>query len=167
MGTMVLRLARRARWLIAVSLCFVVSVAAAHAAGAAGPPFQASGSFAEISFAQSNIRTADGVTFFDFTEQDLLSGTFTGTSVIDGSCVVRASGQGVCHAFETFTGMVDGESGTARFSDVIFLDLTTGAVRGTFTIVSGTGGLANLRGHGTFQGIAASGTYTAKLVFAP
>ena len=164
----VLRAARRARWLVALSLSLAVLLPAANPAAAAGPPFEASGSFVQTSFVQSNIRSADGVTLFDFTEHDSLSGTFSGTSVIQGSCVVPASGQGVCHAFETFTGTVAGESGTARFSDVIFLDVTTGALNGSFTVVGGTGGLASLHGHGTFQATAGvPGTYTGRLVFAP
>jgi hypothetical protein len=164
----VLRAARRACWLVALSLSLAVLLAGASLAAAAGPPFEASGSFVQTSFVQSNIRSADGVTFFDFTEHDALVGTFSGTSVIQGSCVVPASGQGVCHAVETFTGAVEGESGTARFSDVIFLDLTTGAVHGSFTVVGGTGELASLHGHGTFQGTSgAPGTYTGRLVFAP
>jgi hypothetical protein len=51
--------------------------------------------------------------------------------------------------------------------DVIFRDPTTGASHGIFVIVSGTGGLANLHGSGTFQGIMGAGTYTAQVFFAP
>jgi hypothetical protein len=163
----VLRSARRAGWLVALSLSLAVLLAGASLAAAAGPPFEASGSFAQTSFVQSNVRSAGGVTFFEFTEHDTLSGTFSGTSVIQGSCVVRASRQGVCHALEILDGSVDGESGTARFRDVIFLDLTSGAVQGTFTVLGGTGGLARLRGHGTFQGAEGAGTYAGRLVFAP
>jgi hypothetical protein len=37
-----------------------------------------------------------------------------------------------------------------------------------FTVVGGTGELASLHGHGTFQGTpGAPGTYTGRLVFAP
>ena len=155
-----------ARWLIASSL-LVGGLLWATPAAAAGPPFAASGSFVQTSFVQSNVRSADGVTFFDFTEHDTLSGTLSGTSVIQGSCVVRASGQGVCQAVETFTGTVAGRTGTVQFRDVVSLDTTAGTSQGRFTIVSGTGDLANLRGHGTFRGLGTTGTYTGRLVFAP
>jgi hypothetical protein len=160
--------APRTRRFLAVSLLLGALVLVAQPAAAAGRIFSASGSFVQESFVQSNIRSADGVTLFDFTEHDSLAGTFSGTSVIEGSCVVRASGQGVCQAFETFSGTVESASGTATFSDVVFLDLTTGAVHGTFTVVSGTGDLADLQGHGAFQGTSgAPGTYSGTLVFAP
>jgi Protein of unknown function (DUF3224) len=109
----------------------------------------------------------DGVTLFDFTEHDTLAGSFTGTSVLQGSCVVRASGQGVCQARETFTGTAFGQSGTVQLQDVSFTDQTTGAIHGTFTIVGGTGNLANLHGHGTFQGMGTTGTYAGQVVVAP
>jgi hypothetical protein len=38
-------------------------------------------------------------------------------------------------------------------------DVTTGTLRGRFTIPDGTGGLANARGEGTFQAVGDSGTY--------
>src|SRR5919198_465983 len=145
-----------ARWLLAWALV-VVGLLSATPTIAAGPPITASGSFVQTSFVQSNVRTVDGVTFFDFTERDTLSGTFSGTSVIRGSCVVRASGHGVCQALETFTGTVAGQTGTVQFHDVVALDLTTGTSQGSFTIVGGTGNLANLRGHGTFQGTGPPG----------
>jgi hypothetical protein len=116
----------------------------------------------------SNFRTAGANTFFDFTEHDSLSGTFTGTSVIQGSCVTHASGQTICQAVETFTGTVAGRCGagdSVRFRDVVRIG-PTGAAQGSFTVVGGTGALASVHGHGTFQG-ASTGTYTAKLVFAP
>src|SRR5919201_6225654 len=114
----VLRAARRPRWLVALSLSLAVLLPAANPAAAAGPPIPASGSVVQTSFVQSNIRSADGVTLFDFTEHDTLTGTFSGTSVIEGSCQVQASGQGECHAVETFTGDVAGQTGTVEFHDV-------------------------------------------------
>jgi hypothetical protein len=156
-----------AGWLLALTLPFALLLAGSNLVQAANPHLQASGGFVQTSFEQSNIRSSGGVTRFDFVEHDTLSGTLTGTSVIRGSCVVRASGYGVCRAFETFTGTVEGESGTARFHDVIFLNLTTGAAHGTFTVVSGTADLANLHGHGTFEGTGGAGTYAGQLLFAP
>ena len=50
-------------------------------------------------------------------------------------------------------------------SDSYDLD-PSGSFDGTFTVVSGTGGLASLHGHGTFEGTSA-GTYEGQLVFAP
>jgi hypothetical protein len=137
-------------------------------AAAAGPPIAGSGSFQQLSFVPSNFRTAGGVTFFDFTEHDSLAGTFSGTSVIQGSCMTRASGQTLCVALETFTGTVAGQGGpgdTVVFHDVVTID-PTGMVAGAFAIVSGTGALASLHGHGAFQGTS-TGSYTALLVFAP
>ncbi len=166
MRTTVLRVltARRPLWLV-LSLSLATLLSAASLAAAAGPPFEANGTFVQTSFELSNVRSAGGVTLFDFTETDALSGTFSGTDVVQGSCVVQPSGQGVCHAFETFTGTVNGESGTVQFSDVFFLE-ATGAFRGTFTVVGGTGGLTSLHGHGTFEGTT-EGTYEGLLVFAP
>src|SRR5262249_22184507 len=119
-----------------------------------------------LSFATTNVRTAGGVTLFDFTEHDALAGTFSGTTVIEGSCVVKQSGESVCHAFETLTGAVNGVSGTILFNDVIVID-PSGAVSGAFTIVQGTGGVADLHGHGEFTSAGGAGSYTAQLVFAP
>jgi hypothetical protein len=137
-------------------------------AAAAGPPIPASGSFQQLSFVASNFRTADGVTFFDFIEHDSLSGTFSGTSVIQGSCLTRASGQTLCQALETFAGTVAGQGGggdTVTFRDVVAI-APTGAVQGSFTVVGGTGALANLHGHGTFEGTS-TGSYSGLLVFVP
>jgi hypothetical protein len=152
--------------LITLSLLVGWLLSANPAAAAAGPPVPASGTVVQTSFVQSNPRSAGGVTHFDFTEHDALTGTFIGTTVIQGSCAVGASGQGVCHAFETFTGTVAGQTGTLQFNDVIFLDLTTGAFHGTYTTING-GSLTNVHGRGTFQGTGTTGTYTGLLILAP
>ena len=162
------RLHQRTLRLLGFALALANFAFAAAPAAAAGPPVSASGSFQQVSFVPSNFRTADGVTFFDFTEHDALSGTFSGTSVIQGSCMTRASGQTLCQALETFTGTVGGRGGggdTVTFRDVVAID-PTGAVSGSFTIVSGTGSLANVHGHGTFEGTS-TGSYSGLLVFAP
>jgi hypothetical protein len=152
-----------ARWLI-VSV-FVVCALLRASPAAAATTIAASGGFLQTGFDQSNIRTVGGVTQFDFTEHDTLSGTLTGTSVIQGSCVVRTSGAAVCQAVETFTGTVAGQTGSLVFRDVVELG-STGTAQGSFTVISG-GSLATIHGHGSFEGVGTSGTYSAQLVVAP
>ena len=156
---------RRLLWL-AISCLLAGSLWTAIQASAAGPPFAASGSATTVSFTVTSVRSADGVTLFDFIEQDALAGTFSGTTVIDGSCVVKQSGESVCRGSETFTGTVNGASGTLTFNDVIGID-ASGVANGAFTIVGGTGDLADLHGHGTFTSSGGVGTYSGRLVFAP
>jgi Protein of unknown function (DUF3224) len=79
--------------------------------------------------------------------------------------VVQQSGQSVCQGFETFTGTVNGLSGTVQFADVVFVD-ASGAAHGVFTIVGASDALANLRGHGTFSTVGGVGPYEGRLVFA-
>lgn len=155
---------RRLAWL-APSLALAALLSVPSLAAASGRQFQASGTFVQTSFEMSNVRSVGSVTTFDFVETDILVGTFNGTDIVQGSCVVRSSGEGVCHAIETFTGTVDGISGELQFADVFFLD-ASGAFRGPYTITGGSGGLANLHGHGTFEGTT-TGTYEGRLVFAP
>jgi hypothetical protein len=145
----------------------VVLLLAANVAAAAGPPFEASGTFVATSIVQSNFRSADGVTFFDYTEEDTIFGTFSGTGLLQTSCVLRASGQGVCRGGTTFRGTVEGEFGIVQLRDVIFFDATTGAFHGTFTVLGGTGGLAGLRGHVSLEGASGAGSYTGQLAFTP
>lgn len=104
---------------------------------------------------------------FDFTEVDTLTGGLSGTSDLEGSCIVPPTGIASCRALETFTGTVDGREGTAQFVNVFAVDFSTGAFTGRFTSLGGTGDLANLRGEGTFQGVGATGTYALQVTFGP
>ena len=150
-----------------VALILVLSALPAHPAGAVGPPIEATGTYTRTSIAQSNIRTMGNVTMLDFTETQVWTGTFTGTTVLHGSCVVRPSLQAVCQAMATFTGTVAGRSGTAELHLVVFIDMATRVLHANFTIVGGTGDLAALHGHGTVQALRGTGPYEAKLIFAP
>lgn len=136
-------------------------------AAATGPPAAATGSFTQVSFVVSSERVVGSVFMFDFTETDLLTGTLTGTSVLEGSCAVPPTGSASCHALETFTGSVDGRAGTAEFWNVFEVDFATGSFSGRFTALGGTGDLANLRGQGTFEGTGTTGTYALRITFAP
>ena len=74
-----LPLPRRAHWLVALSLPLALCLPVAVPVVAAAAPITASGSYQQVDFVPSNFRSADGVTLFDFTEHDSLSGTFSGT----------------------------------------------------------------------------------------
>jgi hypothetical protein len=150
--------------LTALSIAFGLIVPTAIAAG---PPVPATGSFTQLTFEQSNVRTADGVTFFDFTATSSVSGTLSGASVASAQCVVRASGEGTCTSRETFAGTVLGRTGTAEFAEVLRGNFSTGSLTGSFTIVGGTGGLTNLRGQGTFVASSGAGTYSGWVAFGP
>ena len=153
------------RWVASGVLVVLLAVAAGPTVAAA-QTISASGTFTQNSFVPSSFRTVGGVTMFDFVEHDSLKGTLVGTTVINGTCVVQTSGDSVCQAVETFTGSVGDASGTLTFRDVVFVS-AAGAASGTFTIVSGTGGLATLHGHGSFQGVGGTGTYSGILATAP
>ena len=132
----------------------------------AGTSISGSGEFTQTSFTITGSHQAGPLTFLSFQETDALTGTLSGTSLIMGECIVFLSGESKCKAVETFTGSVEGMSGTLVFHDVINIDNNTGSVDGRFQIVRGTADLAGLRGQGTFSGGGGSGTYTATLILA-
>ena len=150
----------------AVLLTALLTLAAPSAAHAA-PPVSASGSVTQTSFVVTGSRTADGVTFFSFTETDSLTGSFVGHSEIAGECIQRSTGPILCQAHETFTGTVLGRSGTVDFLNLISVDPSTGAVQGRFTTLGGTGELAGIHAVGTFEAQGTTGTYSARIVVAP
>jgi uncharacterized protein DUF3224 len=114
------------------------------------------------------IRTAGNLTFYTIGERDLYSGAFNGTTIGNSTLAVDSTtGSFTVHGLHTFTGTVNGIQGT-----LIFQIVATGtfglSFLGQFTIVSGTGGLTNLHGEGTLQGIPGyAGTYTAQIHFDP
>lgn len=151
--------------LLVLTLAFVPLVfGAGTRAVQAAPPTAASGSFSSAPPTNVVTRSAGPNTIITDTFTSVLSGTFSGTSVFQERYVLRADGSFIDHAVETFTGTVNGVAGTATFVDVITGDTTS--FHGHFVVVSGTGGLANLHGHGTFEGSSTTGagTYSGQVL---
>ena len=138
----------------------------------AGAPIAGGGTFIQVSNTlNAPPRAADGNTFFSLTTTFLDSGMLSGTETDVFTFVTHPDGNTTFHGFATFTGdiVVDGSvvaSGTSRF--VLEGTGEGPSFQGALTILSGTGGLAKLRGHGTFAGtLGAGGTYTLDIHFEP
>jgi hypothetical protein len=116
-----------------------------------------------VSGTPPDIREADGNLIVSQTLTLAMIGTFDGTFAVEVRFVIHPSGEVNDHGFATFTGTVDGQYGTLQLRT----RGTPGPIDG-FTIVSGSDGLANLRGHGTviFTG-PGSGTYSGQVHFDP
>src|SRR5438270_9015803 len=101
-------------------LLFVL-VAALGVAGvtgaAAAPPMTASGTTSTGSCDLANPRTDGGNQIFDATCNESWTGTFTGSVVVQFTLILHANGSadGV-NGRKTFTGTVNGTSGTVKFS---------------------------------------------------
>jgi hypothetical protein len=115
----------------------------------------------------TSTRHADGNTIGTELAPATITGTYSGTSVAAERVVIHPNGDFTGTATETFTGTVNGVAGTVVFVDVLSGNATTGTFAGHYTVVSGTGGLADLRDHGTFQGTGPSGTYQSNVHFGP
>jgi hypothetical protein len=140
---------------------------------AASPPTPASGTFTTTSAVFNNTQVAGGNSIIDLTATVSYQGTFSGTSIVQGTLIFHPNGSANFHDVETFTGTVNGASGTVTFH----LEGTgrPGTTAGTFiyqatdVIVAGTGALANLRGvlsqTGTVPAAAVGplGTYTGQI----
>jgi len=105
------------------------------------------------------LQSADGTTILSLASTSSFTGTFTGTSVAHATCVVRASGQGICQGPEKFTGTVAGHPGTVDFFDVY--TISGDAAQGRAVI---TGGTAALGGDVSFQGTGTNFTYAGRII---
>jgi hypothetical protein len=142
---------------LCAALFLLLPVPVASAAGAM--TVAASGTFTITSLTPTVVQTVGGVTILDVKSTTSFTGTFTGTSVAEATCIVQATGQGTCFGPETFTGTVAGRSGTVQFFDTYAI--TNTSVQGQAVI---TGGTAGVQGRVTFQGGLTSGTYAGQLV---
>ena len=128
-------------------------------------PASSNGTFTITNVMPVSSKTAGGNTFTTADLTFALTGVFSGKVVETATTqLTTASGHivDVGGGTATFTGTVNGASGTLAF--LIVGNNSGGVFHGHFTIISGTGGLANLRGEGTFQSTSpTTGTYTAQL----
>ena len=157
----------RIRLLIITTVALLAAVAAGGAS--ASPPVAASGTFTYTSSTFNSIREAGGNVIIDLSATVSYTGTLTGTSTLHGRLILHANGSANFHDVETFTGTVNGVSGTVTF------DLTGRNGPGftnfhaTDTIISASGGLAGLHGVLNWEGVTLGpdgpvGTYSGELV---
>jgi hypothetical protein len=96
------------------------------------------------------------------------TGAFNGTTQGTVTIIVNTStGNGIFYGQNNFTGTVTTTSGSSSGTILapFAASFTNGNFQGHFTLYGGTGGLKDLRGFGTIQGLLATfvGTYTATL----
>jgi len=134
--------------LLLIPLAVVLAVAGVTGAAAASPPTSASGTFTYTSSTFNSVRQAGGNTIIDLSATVSYTGTFSGTSTVQGTLIFHPDGTANFHDVETFTGTVSGVPGTVTFNlaGTGSMAPPAGSFQGTDVIVSGTGGLANLRG---------------------
>ncbi|SRR6266581_3012042 len=151
-----------------VSAALVIAVFAVLAVIPSGtvasPPATGSGSYVVTGAVVTGVRTADGNVFVTETETATSTGTLTGTFVHDLVVTIHPDGSLTFHGPGTFTGTINGLSGTLEYVVEGQGSVVTGELRGSFAITRGTGDLASVQGHMTIEGIpATSGTYTVEL----
>jgi hypothetical protein len=115
-----------------------------------------------------SVRHADGNTIVTATEIQTLTGVLDGTRTAEGTEIFHPDGTFTAHDSGTFTGTVDGRTGSMTISGTSSGAGTTGS--GQLTGDRGTGGLAGLHLHGTFQPVitgptTAEGTYSVRFDF--
>ena len=134
----------RRLYLLLVPLVVLFAVAAASGA-AASPPTLASGTVGNTSATFNSVRAVGENLIIDLSATASYTGTFAGTSTINGTLILHPDGSANFHDVEVFTGTVNGVPGTVTFNLNGSND-SAGAVRATATIVDATGGLAGLHG---------------------
>jgi len=135
----------------------------------ASTPASATGSFT-ATVTITSISQADGKTIITAIETQTLSGFLTGTRIANGVEIIHPDGTFNAHDTGTFTGTVNGMSGTAVITGS---STDTGASgSGQFVVEQGTAGLAGLHAQGIFQPTVTgpstvTGTYSLQYHFDP
>lgn len=157
--------------LLLITLAALLIPVGVTGAAAAPSTTTASGEYVNLpGYTFSHIRQqGQGVTIIDLTGgQTSYTGTFTGTSVVQGFLVFQRNGSATFHDTEIFTGTVNGKYGTVTF-ELTGTAGPAGDVHATQAIVRGTGELADLHGSlhqvGTVLENGPAGTYTGQISF--
>jgi uncharacterized protein DUF3224 len=130
--------------LLLVPVTVLVAIVATTGA-AASPPSLATGTVGNTSASFNSVRAASGNLIIELTATAAYTGTFSGTSTLEGRLTIHADGSANFHDVEIFTGTVNGVPGTVTFN----LNGSNNAaqeVRATATIIDASGQLAGLHG---------------------
>ncbi len=111
---------------------------------------------------------ADGTTIVTATEFQVITGVLDGTRRAEGIEIFHPDGTFTAHDSGTFTGTIDGRTGSITISGASSGVGNTGS--GQLVGDRGTGGLAGLHLQGTFQPVitgttTAEGTYSVRFRF--
>ena len=121
----------------------------------ASPPTQAQATGVVLfsGHTQTLVRTADGNSTFNAVDQVTFTGDLSGNAVDTYTFTVHPDGSVTGHGIETCAACTIG-SQTGGYTEAFSFTATPNFVtfQGHLTVLSGTGGLAGLRGEGTFQG---------------
>jgi hypothetical protein len=129
-----------------VLLTFVAVLAlAGMTSAAASPPPAASGTITVVSATFSPPRTVGTNTVFDILTTEVWTGTFSGTTLVQSTLTIHADGSAEDHGVKTFTGTVNGTSGTVTFSGEAHAG-PAGNLAGVDAIIGGSGDLATIHG---------------------
>jgi hypothetical protein len=159
------------KYISAISLLLVPLLLLAPAAHATTVT-PAAGTFTTTLTSLVTVLTVDGNTIFNVAGTIVPTGTFSGSGPIAFLLLVRATGQDYFLGHFTCSCTVLGQSG----SIVVGFTATGvfgvgGPLSGHYTILSGTGGLANLHGQGPFSGTQTvtgfEGVYSGHISFSP
>lgn len=159
---------KRLMTIICVLLAFA-GLVLVPATAYASPPTTMSGTYAFVSRVVVDVRQADGNTIVEDILRQTLTGTVTGSATFERTTIIHSDGEFNIHGIITSDLVtVIGRSGTyTQLIDATGI-AATGAIQGRWVILSGTGELANMRAHGTFEGVAGvTGTYLGQLHFDP
>jgi hypothetical protein len=138
----------------------------ATTATAAGSSIQTvTGSFAELQ-PSFTARQAGGTTIVDFSAPVAFSGGIVGTATSTGTEIIAPTGDFTVQAVVTCSCSVAGRSGDLVLGFTGTGSFLTQQKQGQF-VVSGSGGLADLHGDGSFTQSGLTGTYVADVHFNP
>lgn len=98
------------------------------------------------------IRVANGIVFLDFTATGVWTGTVNGVADYELRAVIHPNGNQNAQGSGTFTGTVDGRTGTAAVVITGTGDGATAWQHGQVVMGHGTDGLAGLHFQGTWEG---------------
>jgi hypothetical protein len=118
----------------------------------------ASGTFTSGDTTNEVDRTFGPVTIITEDSTTTLTGTLSGTVAEHDFIIIRPNGTFTQFVLSTFTGSVDGRTGTAPL--LVFVNGDESQFTGRFVLLPGTGGLAGVHGSGTIEGSGATGTGT-------
>ena len=144
-----------------VTIALVVLIAIRGIGLALSPRTEASGTFISTSTTIHSVMEERFNEIIDLSSKITYTGTFTGTSTLQGTLVVHRDDSTNFHGLETFTGSVNGVSGTLTF-EVVGSSNAYQMIQLTKSITSGTGELASLYGVLSMAG-AVKDTYTGRI----